>query len=358
MVDSLEPGGAERVALGWANFWAHHPQIERSYLCATRKEGGFKELIDPQVEYLFLEKRSTLDWNAIGRLNRFVRNNKIGVIHAHSSSFFLAWLIKWRNPQIRIIWHDHFGRSQELQDRPKKVLSFCSRHFHAIVAVNESLKKWSEDKLHCTKVVYLPNGVQSGTATANEKNTLLEGSAGSRVICVANFRPQKDHQTLIQAFELVKREYPESSLHLIGKSDYPDATLSAVREYAEHHNIGDVYFLGEQMDIKTLIGQADIGVLSSYSEGLPISLLEYGTVGLPVVATAVGQIPQVLEGAGILVSVGDPDGLAKGIMTLLSEKDLTAHYGNSLKERVEKVHSYQAISEELILLYQDPDHVL
>ncbi|WP_278011088.1 hypothetical protein [Flavobacterium gyeonganense] len=86
IIDSLDAGGAERMAVNYANVLAD--EIQFSGLVSTRKEGFLKEEINPNVSYLFLEKKQQLDFKALLRLRSFVVKNKVSYIHAHSTSFF------------------------------------------------------------------------------------------------------------------------------------------------------------------------------------------------------------------------------------------------------------------------------
>src|SRR5690606_8062207 len=92
LIDSLRPGGAEKMAVNIAN--ALLPHVEGSYLCCTRQEGMLKEEIKSEVGYLFLNKKNRMDPKAIIRLRRYIKENEIDIIHAHSTSFFLAGLLK------------------------------------------------------------------------------------------------------------------------------------------------------------------------------------------------------------------------------------------------------------------------
>ena len=92
VIDSLQVGGAERMAVNYANGLVG--RIDGSYLCATREEGDLKSEILEKVEYLFLNRRSTLDFKAIRRLLKFIEHNKITIIHAHGSSWFISAFAK------------------------------------------------------------------------------------------------------------------------------------------------------------------------------------------------------------------------------------------------------------------------
>ena len=91
IIDSLEPGGAERMAVHYANALA--ARIEFSGLVVTRKEGALDSQIDAKVSYLYLNKKKTVDFKALFVLRNYVRQHNVTIVHAHSSSFFLAFLL-------------------------------------------------------------------------------------------------------------------------------------------------------------------------------------------------------------------------------------------------------------------------
>src|SRR5690606_7277742 len=153
LIDTLRPGGAERMAVNYANGLTS--RIEASFLCCTRMEGLLKEQLSSEVEYLFLNKRSDFDRNAFLLLKRFIKENRIDLIQAHSSSYFLAVLVKWSIPGIKLVWHDHYGR--ELSSRRAGVLIPFSRSFDLVISVNRDLERWAERKLFARKVIFVRN---------------------------------------------------------------------------------------------------------------------------------------------------------------------------------------------------------
>ena len=130
LIDSLEPGGAERMSVNYANMLSE--TIAFSSLVTTRQEGPLKEELLPGVFYLFLKKKHTLDFRAVFRLRHFIKKHKIALIHAHSSSFFMAVMTKLIYPQVKIIWHDHYGNSNFLEQRKTSVLKWASVFFAGI----------------------------------------------------------------------------------------------------------------------------------------------------------------------------------------------------------------------------------
>ena len=115
IIDSLEAGGAERMAVNYAN--ALVPHVDFSGLVTTRKEGPLLSQLHKRVDYLFLNKQNSFDLEALLLLRRFVVKHRVTLVHAHSTSFFIAFLLKLVCPSVKLIWHDHFGESEFLKTR-------------------------------------------------------------------------------------------------------------------------------------------------------------------------------------------------------------------------------------------------
>lgn len=347
LIDSLNLGGAERMAVSFANELALS-NID-SFLCATRAEGDMKINLLAKVNYLFLDKKGIFDFEAFKKLKRFVVNNEITIIHAHSSSFFFATLLKLVIPSLTLIWHDHYGNSEMLANRNYRILKFCSLKFNAIIAVNDVLKYWSESRLSCNNVFYLPNFVSLNSNS--NFSVLLNGDESFRIVCVANMRPQKDHITLLDAFVIVKSKIKKASLHLIGNCNN-DFTSESILSKIEDEKIKDVFVLGSQQNVAPLLKQAKIGVLSSVSEGLPVSLLEYGIVGLPVVCTDVGQCKEVVRDFGKVVAKRNSNELADAIIYYLENNKKAQIDGESFHNHIRNEYSFKKINKQLFNIYK------
>ena len=177
LIDSLEAGGAERMAVNYANALAK--QIDFSGLVVSRKEGPLLNQVDDGVPYLFLNRNKVVDFKTLYTLRKYVEVHKVGVVHAHSTSFFLAFLLKLLCPSVKIIWHDHYGDSEFLNKRPILALRLITPFFSGVIAVNQKLKVWAQENLYFKNAIYLPN------FPSEEKNstvvTLLTGTAGKRI---------------------------------------------------------------------------------------------------------------------------------------------------------------------------------
>lgn len=355
VVDTLDLGGTETVALNLANRLPRDRY--RPYLCTTRhfqRENTLLMDLGRDVPQLHLDRRFRFDLAAVVRLWAFIRKEDIRLLHLHSTSLFLgriATLFALSN--VRIIWHDHYGRC-ELDDRPIGLYRLAAAGADGVIAVNQQLADWAQRKLQMSphRVWYVPNFVAPQPAQSGSSRT-LPGSPGNRIVCVGNLRPQKDHLTLIRAMGLVCKEHPAAHLLLAGAPLDPSLSRLLKREVATLGLEGNVTFLGQVQHVTSILPDCDIGVLSSISEGLPLTLLEYGWAGLPAVATSVGQCPEVLDygKAGILVRPGAAEELAGAIRQLLTSADRRRSAGSRLRDFTKKTFDPSVIINQVCRIY-------
>lgn len=327
-------------------------QVEGSYLCCSRMEGMLKESLLTQVEYLFLNKKRSLDIKAILKLRKFIKSRQIEVVHAHSTSFFLAGLLKFTGLKFKLVWHDHYGESDLLKERNYKVLKFFSRFFSGIISVNTKLKKWAEQNLECSNVNEINNFTLKSTLETNSRIKLKGKEDEFKIICVANLRPQKDHFNLMNAFESLNVDLL-LSLHLIGENpetQYSNSILKSIKDSPLKENI---YYYGAQAEILSLLLQANLGILSSRSEGLPVALLEYGMAGLPVICTNVGKCATVLGKNGIIVESNDPKALANGILFYIKNREKMKLDAENFRVNLVKNYSQEVVIEKIMRFYNN-----
>ena len=209
LIDTLEPGGAERMAVNYANVLAEAGHD--SFLVTTRREGAFKELLKKEVGYLFLKKKGTADIVSLLKLRKYILKYRIEFIHAHSSSWFFGVMVKLTMKGVKLIWHDHYGNSEYLDTRKKEPLRFFSKYFDGIISVNRKLQEWAEYKLKCDHVIFLRNFIVNEDPINSQYNI---DKKVFNLVCLANLRSQKDHLNLLRACDLLKKQY-QIKLHLI-----------------------------------------------------------------------------------------------------------------------------------------------
>jgi len=347
LIDTLEAGGAERMAVNIANASMNHKFY--GCICATRKGGGLESVIVEGIPTLVANKSSFYDLKALLIILKFIRKHKISIIHAHSTSIYTAFLLKLMKPKLKLIWHDHYGLSEFVYQRSsQKILKIISKFMSGIIACNEDLADWSRNVLYCKKVIFLPNFIIENKEQQLSTNIL--GQQGKRIVCLANLRPQKNHIELLKIFKQVTIHFPEWTLHLIGK-DFNDKTSANIKEYIISNNLSDVaYLYGSREDVSAILREMDIGVLTSTSEGLPLALLEYGQAGLAVMVTNVGQCAQVVQKTGDVITDVVQEG-PQVLTRLIKDKEYRLYQANNFKKRVIENYSESSSLHSLLDFY-------
>jgi glycosyltransferase involved in cell wall biosynthesis len=170
-----------------------------------------------------------------------------------------------------------------------------------------------------------------------------------RILVVGRLKAPKDFVTIVRALaELAPGSF---TLQVAGSGPDRPALENELRRLGLG---GAVEFLGDRADVPRLLAAAHVFALSSRSEGFPVSILEAMAAGVPVVASAVGGVPEaVVDGeTGILVPPGDPSALASGLQRLLGSAELRARFGSAGRARAEELFDLPAFHRAHVSLYQ------
>ncbi|MCR9134051.1 MAG: glycosyltransferase [bacterium] len=347
LIDTLHPGGAERMATNMANAFSEN-KIPNAILC-TRQLGDLKQNLMQETHLFCAKKRYSLDVFAWYRGLKFIHSVNPDVIHAHSSSLFWAVLYVLLRSNCILIWHDHNGERSKLGRLKNLPFLLMSLRVDFVVSVNEELKHWAKENLFIdkTRVEYLRNF------------PYLQLSKGKRegkdvvILMIANLREPKDHHTLIDALAILKESgYNDFKLLLLGKTNEKSEYTQTLRMAIKKNNLeSNVKLLG-QSTVETALSMANIGVLASKSEGLPVSLLEYGLAGLPVVVTDVGQCAEVVGHGqyGQVVPPRAPSDLALALTRIIDDYESAQKMGEGFKQHILNEYGSQKFLKEYFRL--------
>ncbi len=348
LIDTLNAGGAERVAVNYANLI--YNEYGESYLSTTRSSGVLKNDLLPQVSYNNVQRKSTFDIGALIRFKRYIKNNNISIIHAHTTSYFFAVLAKLLLPKLKIVWHDHQGNRDEIKAIRQWPLIMASFFFDGVITVNQRLQNWGSKYLYCKNIIHIDNFVT--TRDLGEVKTKLYGHEGKRIVSIANLKSPKNHLHLLKAFKAVNKTHEDWSLHLIGK-DFKDLYSKELFRFIQNHNLeNSIFIYGLRNDIQYILSQCDIGVVASTYEGLPMALLEYGNAELAIITSDVGSCKELVESRGIVVEVNNVDALADAFINLIEDSELRKDYAVKIKKYIDINFSENAITTKIISFYR------
>lgn len=295
------------------------------------------------IKIIHLDKKKGLGIGLILKLRRIVRKEKADIAHTHNVDAYeygvlAAWLAG-----VKSIIHTAHGKSVKVKRfRENLFHRFVSLFLDRYIAVSDDLgryvnKNWCLDK---KKVKTIYNGIDEGVykKIKADKSFLYKLGIDKKdklIGIMAGLRPVKDHITLIKSMKIVKEEIPNSKLLVVG--DGPEKRR-LVNFSIENGLDKDVIFLGNRKDTVELYNSFDVGVLSSLSECLSITLLEGMACEVPFVVTAAGGNPEVIDNGenGFLVPVRNHKILAEMIIQVLKSKKLRKDVGKKAREKVVK----------------------
>lgn len=302
-----------------------------------------------------------LDRGLMGRLGRSLRELRVDLVHAHQyTPWFYATIgaaLGWSRP--RILFTEH-GRHYPDVPRPKRMIfnQALLPFTDGLVAVSGFVRDCllANEGLPASRVQVIYNGIAPEKfcpAPNREEVRAAQGlGPGDLVVGIAaRFAPVKDHATLIRAFHLVHRKFPEARLVFAGDGPLRPASEDLVRELGIH---SACRFLGVRRDVPCLLGSWDVFALSSLSEGTSVTLLEAMATGLPAVATGVGGNPEiVVDGeTGLLSPRGDADALARSLERLFEDRAKARRMGEAGRARVEREFTLERMMANYRILYR------
>ncbi len=232
--------------------------------------------------------------------------------------------------------------------------TFTLRRVAGVVAVGGEVARAHAKRVGKRPIEVIPNAVPEIPPLPPAERDALRARLGCTpdnlvLIAVGRLAPPKGYPDLLKAFARLLSRVPSARLWIVGDGVLRDE----LRTLAHRSGLGEtVRFLGRRNDVPALLSAADVFVNASRWEGLPLALLEAMMAGLPVVATAVGDVPFVLiPGAGRLVPPGDPAALEAALLPLLEAPSLRRRMGKTAQEHARRTYGIDAWMRRLRALY-------
>jgi glycosyltransferase involved in cell wall biosynthesis len=374
IIYSLHRGGAERLIETYIHTGGgekYEPAV-----CSLTGGGDLAEAMERAGAHVIrLGKRFRGDLSIVMKLANVIRGEKTDLIHLHNAPAVFwgtaAAVLHGINSPIVITEHRPYLPSA--LPWIYEVLYPCLlKRASTIICVSDNAREsYSRRYPHLAdRYVTIYNGIRTGTfetipAKAECRTFFGLPPEAALVGSVGRLVPIKNHIGLLEAFRLVRAEVPNAHLAIAGEGALRERIVSKSRELG----IADAFSIIEPTSsIEMFYGALDVFALSSISEGLPLTLLESFAAGVPVVATGVGGVPEVIDHGenGYLVpgTDGRPDGgspppagivqeLAERIAGLLSDPGAASRLGENGRMKVHRLFTAERMVEKMHVIYDN-----
>ncbi|MCC6173791.1 MAG: glycosyltransferase family 4 protein [Chloroflexi bacterium] len=314
------------------------------------------------VRTIDLGARRRSDPAAFARFARLVLRGGFDLVHAHSFRTELAAVCAARlasSTGSRRPWVVRTAHNVDefyVQPRYATLARASARGLDRIVAISDAVADYLRDeaRLPAAKIARIHYGLDAVPFDADRRPPLRRGADDRPTLgVIARLAPQKGHRVLFDALPAVLERLPDLHVRIVGHEEL--STVAELRAYAGARGVADnVTFEGFRADVADVLADLDLLVLPSLWEGFGLVLLEAMAAGRPVVASAVGPIPEiVVDGeTGRLVPPGNPAALASAIVQVLSDSDLAVRFGTAGRQRVERAFSLERMVAQTDALYQ------
>jgi glycosyltransferase involved in cell wall biosynthesis len=356
---NLGAGGAERMAvhivLGLNRRRFQPAVVAYSGRCGSDLE---RYLDHAGLKTWFLGKGPGFDWRTYYRLHRVFKEFRPDIVHTH------VHVMRYAFPSLvyfkpRLMVHTvHNIAQREIEPRARWLQGLAYRRGVIPVAVAHEVAV-SLERLYgignC-RVVWncIPTDLYASPQTPRQVWRAKHGFLEEDIlfVCVARFAPQKNHALLLNAFATGPAGDPKAHLMLAGQG----VLRAQLQEQVNQLGLTSrVHFLGLRTDIPDVLGAADIFTLSSDYEGNPLSVVEAMAAGLPIVSTAAGGVPELLQNGkqGFIVQPGQAEQLSEAMTMLLKNSVLRRAMGAAAAVRAKEKFDVSAMVRAYEELYDE-----
>ena len=364
VIDGFGHGGAERIVADYAIHLARLG-FDVRVIVLQEREG------EPQTARV-RAAGIPVDFVPVTRLKRLgearrllatLRALKPDLVHAHLEFASVLTSVFRRTLGVPVVVTLHTlhkpARFSRAGARYRTMNEVAGRLADRVVCLTEEARRLAEAELpRRARLEVIANGVdlapfrpQPDFDRAAARRSLGTPDAAPLIVCAAVLRRPKGIDRLIEAMPAVLRDLPAARLAIVGDGSERAALAAQVERLGL---CGAVRLTGFRRDIPDVMRAADLFVLPTLDDALPTVVVEAMAAGLPVVASRVGGLPDMIEDGrdGILVRPGEPAALADAILRLLRDKDLAAALGAAARRRAEADFSLEGQAGHLCALYR------
>lgn len=292
---------------------------------------------------------------AIPKLIKFVNDNGIDIIHAHTRVAQVMGNIISKFSKAAFVTTCHgFFKSERISRRLFPLWG------DGTIAISRAVKAHlvNDFRLPEGKIALIYNGIDTDVCLNDSqqgkeslKKSLGLGD-GPVIGAVGRLSPVKGYKYLLLAMKDIKKDLPQANLLIVGEGP----SENKLKDLSRNLNLGEsVKFIKSTLEVKKFLDVMDIFVSPSLQEGLGLSLIEAMACGKACIATSIGGISEIIEDAynGLLVPPSDSHALKDAIKKLISDKGLFSKLKNNARDSVKDKFSLERMADETIKFYED-----
>lgn len=333
-------GGLENGVVNLIN--NSDPDIFSHELCCITRSGNAEKRLKRHIDIYEMHKQEGNDWRMIPRLFSLIKERRPDIVHTRNWGAVDAILAAKLAGVSNVIHGEHGWNMDDPRGQNLKrcmVRKLLSGGVDRFVAVSEDIKNWMVNSVGIkgSKVVKILNGVDTDKfCPGNKEDARMKlGFLNDEVIIgtVGRLDPVKDQGLLLHAF--ARLNHGQSNLRLIVVGDGPERKdLESLKDTLPCRD--HILFLGERNDVDNVLKTFDLFVLPSRNEGISNTILEAMATGIPVIATAVGGNPELVQDGhtGLLIPPSDCDALTNALNFYIAQRpDMITLYGYNGREK-------------------------
>lgn len=351
MIDSLLAGGAERVAVELA--CGLNRERFTPHVLVTRNSGPLIELLErADVPVTFLNRKRKLDLLAWRKAHQHLAENA-DLLHTHKFASNAWGALLSRTSGVPLIAHEH--NFSEQASKVKGLISkrLIAKHAQHIICVSQSVADTEQQSGTPSSLLeVIPNGVHLNAAINRSEARAELGLSDTAFVVgiVGRLRPEKAHEVLLNATALAKESGVDITLCIVGDGPQKNDLEALTNQLG----ISDsTIWAGERRDAARLASAFDTAVICSHWEGLPLAALEAMAAKVPLIATKVGGLVDLLEGdAGLLVPPANPKALSEALTTIYTNPNLRQNLAITGYNKVQKGFSFGGMVKHIEYLYE------
>lgn len=287
-------------------------------------------------------------------IERLLRHVHPDVLHLHHGVTMIRAARGARRAGVRhVCMTEHSDLQLRTEDRYRGWTLDALQYLDTVTVINEPLMRYFRDELGypTSRLALVPNAVDPRFGSNGEAFLRNRKDDEFRLAFVGRLVPEKDVGTLLRAVARLVSEGCPVQIQIAGDGQERPALESLAHSLGLHER---VHFLGAVRDARRVLDEADAFVMSSVSEGTPLALMEAMASGLPCVATRIGGIPDLLDGAGVLVAAGDAEALARALGGLRQDPQGARRLGARGRARIAERFSVDAVVDAYLHVFGLP----